>query len=111
MSDREPTAPANQPRPGPARTAPPGDPNPTAHPESAPRGDGPPMSLTLVPRTHARTHATDGRTADPIRVWLARLLDAADELPAFVPARVGPGHMSSVEQGSTRSVSSVEQGS
>ena len=87
MTDREPVAPADPPRsqllrPRSAPLA--GDPNPNALLESASRGDGPPMSLTLATRPHHRATATDSPAADPLRAWLARLVAA--DLPAFAPA-------------------------
>jgi hypothetical protein len=86
MTDREPKArPDHNPQPGEARNAfPPGGPNANAHPELASRGDGPPMSLTLAPRSHPRTHAPDGH-ADAVRSWLERLHGEVEAPPAFAP--------------------------
>jgi len=89
MTDREPTIPADPPPPlAGARTAiaigPP--PNPNPHPESALKGDGPPMSLTLAPRPPVRAPATDDLPADPVRAWLSRISIPGAELSAFVPS-------------------------
>src|SRR5207248_1903305 len=80
MTDREPHAPADPPRP---RTPPPsGGSNTYALSESAPRGDGPLMPVTFAtppPRTDP---------ADPVRTRLAALVAA--EPPAFAPAALPP---------------------
>ncbi|MCE9561686.1 MAG: hypothetical protein K8U57_06485 [Planctomycetes bacterium] len=105
MTDREPIAPADTPpqldenaacrvlihQSGGARTANVGGPttHTNAHPESALRGDGPPMSLTLAPRPHVRAPATDEPPADPVRTWLARLSNAVAELSSFAPLSIG----------------------
>lgn len=86
MTDREPVAPADphrspilRPRSAPLV----GEPNPNALLESASRGDGLPMSLTLTTRPLHRSHASDSPPADPLRAWLSRLVAA--DLPAFAP--------------------------
>src|SRR5688500_8306766 len=88
MTDREPTAPADAaPPPGKVRTAPPpGGLLSNARPEPAPRGDHPPMTLTLAPRL--RTAHADGAHADPARALLARLADGSAESPAFAPTEL-----------------------
>ncbi len=101
MTDREPTIPADPPpqpnenaanrvlipQAGRAKTAIAGGSPPTtnAPPESALRGDGLPMSLTLAPRPHVRAPATDELPADPVRAWLARLSTPGAELASFTP--------------------------
>lgn len=70
------------------RFAPPVAPT-AAHHDSAPRGDGPAMPLTLVPRTHGTT-PTDTPHPSPAtdrgRTWLARLFAGDFAFPALAPS-------------------------
>lgn len=65
-----------------------------AHPESAPRGDGPVMPLTLFPPTHGPA-PTDtphpSPAADRGRTWLARLFAGDFAFPALAPGAPAPG--------------------
>ncbi len=85
MSNRDNSNPVNHPsRSEQARTAAPSaGSNMNAHPESAPQGDGPPMSLMLAPAIQYRSHNSSGRVADPARELLAHLSATAEPLPPF----------------------------
>src|SRR3954447_3291136 len=69
-------------------------PRAAAHHDSAPRGDGPAMPLTLFSPTHGRA-PTDtphpSPAADRGRTWLARLFAGDFAFPALAPAATAPG--------------------
>lgn len=88
MTDRDRHAPRRASNPGPA-DPPAGAAPPTAHQDSDPRGDGPPMSLSVATRSPVRPPA-DSPPFDRGRAWLSRLFAGDFAFPAVVPAAVPP---------------------
>src|SRR5262245_41782515 len=88
MTDRDRHAPRRASNPGPL-IAPTGDAPPTAQQDTAPRGDGPPMSLSVGPRFPGRPTADHPPPSlDRGRVWLARLFAGDFAFPALVPTPI-----------------------
>src|SRR5581483_12201267 len=89
-TDRDRHAPRRASNPGPP-VPPAGAAPPNAQQDPAPRGDGPPMPVTLATLSPDRPPADHPPPpTDRGRAWLARLAAGGPALPAVVPAALPP---------------------